>query len=54
MTKSWRNAAAVLAVLAFVAAIYAGPFVAAINALLWFGVVYLVFLVVYGLRKMRR
>ena len=54
MTNRWRNAAVILAVLAFLAVIYAGPVVAVINAVIWFGVVYLVFLVVYGARKLRR
>ena len=54
LTKRWRNAATLLAVLAFLAAINAGPLVAVVNAAIWFGVVYLVFLVVYGARKLRR
>jgi hypothetical protein len=54
MTRRWRNTATILAVLAFLAAIYAGPVMAAINAALWFGIVYVVFLVAYGARKLAR
>ena len=46
MTKPWRNVAVTLAILGFAAAAIAGDIVgAAINALIWFGVAYLAFLV---------
>ena len=52
MTPRWRNAAIVMAVIGFVAlAIKGSPVEGAVNAALWFGIVYAVFLVGYVLRK---
>ena len=55
MTKPWRNAAVILAVLGFIAFAYKGAIVAALlNALIWYGLVYLVFLVVRVVRPRGR
>jgi hypothetical protein len=60
MTKPWRNAAVVLAVLGFISvARYAGGpgnpgaviTEALLNAAIWFGVVYLVFLIARFIRR---
>lgn len=60
MTKRWRNAAFVLAFLGFISWFrYIGQtddpgavlVTAALNAVIWFGVVYVVFLVVRAIRR---
>ena len=50
LTPRWRRAAYVMAALGFIAVLIQGnPILALLNALIWFGVVYLVFLVGRGL-----
>ena len=55
MTDRVRNVAIVMAVLGFVAVAIRGNIVAAaLNAAIWYGIVYLVFLLAYGMRKIIR
>jgi len=55
MTKPWLIAATVMTVLGFVAvAIQGNVLGAVINGVIWFGIVYLIFLVAYGARKATR
>lgn len=57
MSVRWRNAAIVMGVLGFVAFVAQKPpqiEMGAINAVLWFGIVYIVFLVVHVIRRVAR
>ena len=52
MTPKWRTTALILAILGFTAAtIQVSPVAGAINAGIWFGLVYLAFLIVSALRR---
>lgn len=57
MSVRWRNAAIVMAVLGFVAFVAQTPpqiEMGAINAVLWFGIVYIAFLAVHVVRRVAR
>ena len=55
MTNRVRNIAIVMAVLGFLSLAIRGNVAGgAMNAAIWFGIVYVVFLLAYGLRKVTR